>query len=247
MKLAFATDEHAPFQDNYARSVALQVVSDFAPDLLVVGSDGIDFYGISSFDRDPARLKAGGLQGEIDAWKSNQREWAAAAGDAIRWFIPGNHEDRLRKYLWRHPELYGLEALSLPKLLDLEGQGIGYDESDELVIDDNLVVKHGQIVRGHSAMTARAELENERHTLNVITGHTHRGGSFYAMTRGGPVQAHEGFCLCGLEPDYVRHPNWQQGILLATLVGGVLSVEPVLISGVGKQRRAIWRGKEYRS
>lgn len=246
MKLAFATDEHAPFHDPRARKVALEIVADFQPDILVVGSDGIDFYAISHFDRDPARLKAGGLQAEIDAWKANQREWADAAGEAVRWFIPGNHEDRLRKYLWRHPELYGLEALDLPNLLALEELGIGYDDSDELVVD-NLVIKHGEIVRSHSAVTARAELENERHAVNVITGHTHRGGSFFAQTRSGPVQAHEGFCLCGLEPDYVRHPNWQQGILLATLLNGVLSVEPVLISGVGNQKRAVWRGKEYRT
>ena len=143
--------------------MALQIVSDFHPDLLVVGSDGIDFCGISHFDRDPARVKEGGLQSEIDAWKTNQREWADAAGEGLRWFIPGNHEDRLRKYLWRHPELYGLKALSLPKILELEELGIGYDESDELIVEDSLVIKHGQIVRSHSAMTARAELEGEKH------------------------------------------------------------------------------------
>lgn len=245
MKLAFATDQHCPFQDDRALDVALKVVSDFSPDLLVAGSDGIDFYAISSFDRDPERMKVG-LQDELDVWTRTQVSWRDAAPKARRVYIQGNHEDRLRKYLWRHPELSTLNALRTENLLAFDELGIEQMEDDEIVINDLLVVKHGKYVRQHSGMSAKAEVEGEKFAVSTLTGHTHRGGIFYATTRNGVVQAAEGFCLCRLDPDYVTRPNWQQGIVLATITDEVV-FEPVLISGVGTTRSAIFRGKEYRS
>ncbi len=129
MKIAFPTDEHFPFQDEKARSLALKIVSDFAPDLLICGSDGIDFYAISSYDKNPERAKVN-LQEEIDTWRKGQLEWRDAAPNAKRKFIPGNHEDRLRRYLWRHPEIASLSTMTLPRVLDLDSLGIEYSNVD---------------------------------------------------------------------------------------------------------------------
>jgi hypothetical protein len=249
-KLAIVSDEHFPFQDDKARSVALKVVRDFNPDILAVGLDGIDFYQISSFDKDPARVKVG-LQEEINAWKSGQREWKDAAPNAVRYFIPGNHEDRHRRYLWRHPEIASLDVLKLEAVLELDDLGIKYEEdkflkNEEINIDNVVVIKHGSFVRKGAAMSARAELENEHYSISTLTGHTHRGGSYFARTRTGMVQAHECFCLCRLDPDYVKNPDWQQGIILAEVVGDVLSVESVAIKSSRRRKVAVWRGKEYR-
>ena len=41
VKVAFPTDEHYPYQDEYARDVALQIVADFSPDVLISGSDRV--------------------------------------------------------------------------------------------------------------------------------------------------------------------------------------------------------------
>ena len=56
-RLVFPTDEHFPFQDEHARSVALQITADFQPEIRIAGSDGLDFYGLSKFDKDPHRMK----------------------------------------------------------------------------------------------------------------------------------------------------------------------------------------------
>lgn len=256
MKIAFPTDEHHPFADQGARSVALKIVRDFAPDVTVAGSDGIDFYGISRFDKNPARMKANGLQTEIDAWAAGQREWISAASSSAFFYIPGNHEDRLEKYLWRHPELHGLNALALPNLLGLDGLGVlhqGFEHGEirytgrELEIARVLVVRHGTVARKHSGYTAKAELENEFYSRSTLTGHNHRGGSHYATTRDGLVQGHESFCLCSLEPEYVEGlPNWQHGIVLATVTQGVIGVELVPFSRIEGKTAAIWRGELYR-
>lgn len=244
MKIAFPTDEHRPFHDEKAVELAQKIVNDFDPDILVVGSDGMDFYNISRFDKNPARIKSG-LQDEIDSWKAGQREWRDAAPNAVRIHIRGNHEDRLRKYLWQHPELFGIRALELPNLLGFEELGIqDAGEVNEVNVNNLLVVRHGEIVKSHSAMSAKAELEREYHAISTLTGHTHRGGSYYVAGRMGVAQAHEGFCLCRLDPEYMDRPNWQQGIVLAE-VTGIVTVEPVPFFNIRHRKVARWRGKEY--
>lgn len=250
-KVAFPTDEHYPFQDEAARHIALQITRDFSPDLLVCGSDAIDFYSISKFDKDPKR--AFNLQTEIDSWRSGMRDWISAAPDARRFFIPGNHEDRLRRYIWRHPEMAGLEVLSLNNLLGFRYLNI---ECEERVIGENygqseleigpLVIKHGTVIRKHSAYTARGEMEKEFYQVpTLFTGHTHRGGVHYANTRNGVVRAFECFCLCDTDPSYVNSPNWQQGLVLATIYGTLIQVEAIPFFNDGGQKRAIWRDSIY--
>jgi hypothetical protein len=246
MRIAFPTDEHFPYQDEKARQLALKIVQDFKPHVLISGSDGLDFYSLSDFDKNPDRTN--GLQEEIDQWQAGQREWRDVAPESKSFFLIGNHEDRLRKFLWRHPEIADLESLKLPQLLGLEKLGIvweyakGENANRELCLF-NLVIKHGKFIRRGSGMSARAELENEKFARSTLTGHTHRGGSHYAATRDGAVQAHECYCLCRLDPEYVQHPDWQQGIVLAEVTSQSLSVESILFNN----SKAVWRGQEYRS
>jgi hypothetical protein len=250
-KVAFPTDEHFPYQDELARNLALQIVQDFRPNLMVCGSDGMDFYAVSSFDKDPKRQF--GLQAEINAWKNGMREWASAAPNAVRAFIPGNHEDRLRRYIWRHPEMSGLDAVQLFNLLDLDGLGVLYDEN---VLGENygqselevgpLVIKHGTLVRKYSGYSARGELEKEYHNVDTLfTGHTHRGGMHLAQTRGGLKRAFECFCLCDLNPPYVNRPDWHHGLVLATIYGTIVQVETIPFIQMGPEKHAYWRDRTY--
>lgn len=244
-KGAFPTDEHFPFQDESARNVALQIVEAHDPDYLVTGSDGMDFYSLSTFDKNPDRIQWD-LQSEINQWRAGQREWASAAPRAERVHIPGNHEDRLRRWLWRHPEFAKLDALKIESLLGLEELGLFPTSEDEVVFGDQLVVKHGATVRKYSGYSARAELDNERYIISTLTGHTHRGGVHYATTRRGVVSAHEGFCLCDLNPEYVKDPDWQQGITLFTVSSDMINIEPVPFYRSGDKVHAIWRGQLFK-
>jgi len=248
-KVAFPTDEHYPFQDEPARQVALKIIADFKPDLRVAGSDGLDFYTLSVFDKDPQRMKNANLQHEIESWKKGQREWKDASPDARIWYVAGNHEDRLRRHLWRHPELFDLEVLRLPNLLGFAEMGIPWNNDPmahvELELHKKLILRHGGMVRQHSAYTAKAMLEKEKYARSVIHGHTHRGGTHMVTTRDEVVQAQEGFCLCKLDPEYTEHPNWQQGITLAEVDDNILSIDAIPFHRVGSCVVARWRGKEY--
>lgn len=243
-RIAFPTDEHYPYQDEQARSIALQIVADFNPNVMVSGSDGVDFYKLSKFDKNPDRQHS--VQHEIDLWIRGQDEWRSAAPDARRIFIVGNHEDRLRRYLWSNPELHSLRAVRLPNLLELDKQQIEYSPR-EIVFFDKLVIRHGAVIRKYSAYTAKAELEKEKFAISVLSGHTHRGGSFFTSNRNGTIQAHECFCLCDLEPEYADRPDWQQGIVLATVSNQVLNIEPILFHTRNGKKVAFWRDKMYTS
>lgn len=241
-RVFWKTDEHVPYHDVQAIELAYKICEDFDPDIVPAGSDGMDHYSISKYDKDPDRIKT--LQYEIDTWHEIERGWNDAAPNAERFFIIGNHEDRLKRYLMRHPELFGLKALAPGALYDLNALGIKMAPGNEIKVH-NTIFHHGGRVSKHSAYTAKAELEELGAVLDSVTGHTHRGGVHYKQTRVGTRTAIEGFCLCDLQPGYVYYPNWQQGVVIAEISATNAFYEPVPFYRDGKRLIARWRGKEY--
>jgi len=246
MKIAFPTDEHFPFQDDHAREVALKIVQDFNPDVLPAGSDGLDFYKLSRFDRDPARMKQTTMQSEIIMWQKAQLEWKCAAPNARRPYIPGNHEARWDKALWKLDPFPELLDLSLANVLRLKELGIEPEMQEEVDLGE-IVIRHGQVVRQYSGMSARGEVEKQRYQVSTMTGHTHRGGIFMSTTRHGIVYGLESFCLCKLDPWYGQGPyDWQNGLVLATIHNDKsLQFEPIPFSHVSGKVVAHWRDKTY--
>jgi hypothetical protein len=246
----FITDTHDPFRDERAHDLTLQILSDLQPDAITLGSDGLDCYKLSAYDKNPRRRET--LQDEIDIWIANTKEIKQAAPNADLFWIPGNHEDRLRRLIWQNPGLYGLRALKWDNLLEFEQLGIKRCRRDERVIaGGRLVIKHGKTSRKHSTRSGWAELNNEAFSITTLTGHCHRIGVTYKMTRRGLVAAFECGCLCSLDPEYTVSPDWQQGITIVTYsedeANPLFCVEPVVFipSEDGQQTRVIWRGKEY--
>lgn len=248
MKIAFPTDEHFPFQDNKAREVALKIVQDFNPDVLPAGSDGLDFYKLSRFDRDPERMRQTTMQSEILMWQKAQREWNDAAPNARRPYIPGNHEERWNKAIWKLDPFPELLDLSLAKVLRLKELGIEEKMSEEIDLGE-VVIRHGQIVKQHSAASARGEVERQRFQVSTMTGHTHRGGIYMTTTRRGIVYGVECFCLCKLDPWYGQGPyDWQNGLVLATIhKDKSLQLEAIPFNHIRGKVVAHWREKTYQA
>jgi hypothetical protein len=169
---------------------------------------------------------------------------------AIRRWLLGNHEDRLRRLIWdmasnvpaaqlvRLPNVW--EQLEWGKLVGADA--IGWEVIDGKVVQfDKLVLKHGNVVRQQSAYSARAELE--KYQKSGISGHTHRRGVFEKRDLNGTHAWFEHGCLCELDPSYVSDPNWQQGFLVVSWSQDRqhYGVEEVRIhKGV-----AVFRGKQY--
>jgi hypothetical protein len=248
LKIAFPTDQHVPYEDREAVELAMKVIADFDPDEIIVGSDGLDFYAVSKFDKDPLRGDTTKIQYEIDRWEENQRAWMSAAPRARRRFLIGNHEERLQRYLWRNPEIADLRSLKLSKVLEFSDLEIDGEPEQEIVYFDKVMFRHGSVVRKGSAMSAKAELEQAKFAMSVNTGHTHRGGTHYSRTRAGIIQANECFCLCGLQPHYdPGFVDWQQGTVLTTVGYNFLFIEPIPFTRRFGKLEAVWRGKLYQA
>lgn len=217
------SDIHIPYHDPFAWELTLNIVEKVKPDFINILGDGLDFPQLSHFDKEPDLFKDGNLQENLDQFFRMMLALKRRALNAKRRFVPGNHEDRLYKYLMRHPELHGLRALELKELLRLAELEIEFHEYEIEIVPGALVGKHGEVVRQYSAFSAKGELEREKHAISTITGHTHRKGTYYVKTRHGLVAAYENGCLCQMNPKYIKGiPNWQQGVSLTTHWGGDL-------------------------
>ena len=204
------TDWHVPFEDANAINAALGFCESVQPSIIIL-HELHDFYGLSKFDKDPARLD--GLQEEIDQ--------VSNYFDRIRKTCPGsriillksNHLDRLRRYLWSHAQAFSsLRALEIPTLLGLDQFGIEYKDS---FIYRNFLFKHGNLVSKEAGMTARRELAAEG--LSGVSGHTHRLGQIYFKDRSGEYTWIESGCLCDLDPEYIDGvANWKHGLSIVS-------------------------------
>lgn len=238
---------HIPYHDPWAVGLAVRVVATWQPDLLIYNGDLLDFYAVSFFDKDPKQLADGGLQKEIDRWAEVRASFRQALPtEAKEEFVPGNHELRLHRYLCRNSALHDLRVLELPSLLGLTEMGIRYHADEISLANGNLVVRHGSLVRKQSGASARAELEQERYTVSTVTGHTHRLGSVMVRTRNGVVGAWENGCLCGLNPEYAKRPDWQHGLTLVDVDGDAFHAFNVPFLGEGAAMKAFVNGQKVR-
>jgi hypothetical protein len=180
--------------------------------LIWVGGDYIDFYAISRWDRSPKRKLE--LQHEINQAVVGLRELRQAAPDSRIVFQEGNHEYRLRRFLWnRVEELAYLDVLKLPELLKFAELAIEYVEYGFPTAIGHLWHIHGDEIRGGSINYARGKLIKLHQ--NVIFGHHHRFQTDFIRSVDGKVYgAWANGCLCGMRPDYDIAPQWTQGLTL---------------------------------
>ncbi len=211
-KSLFLPDPHPPFHDPEAWATALAFARHFKPDRVFLLGDFLDFYQLSRFDRDPERV--GHLQADLDCAHQLLKEVRKSAKDAPIQYLQGNHEDRLRRFLWtKAAELSGLRDLDIRRLLRLSDLGIRYVE-EPFIRYRSCVVKHGDIVRLRSGYTATGELD--RTGLSGVSGHTHRLGHIYRRNAAGAFTWLEAGCLCQLDPQHwARRPavtDWMHGL-----------------------------------
>lgn len=208
-RAVFINDLHVPFQDKHALSQVMNFIAWFKPQQLFVVGDLLDFYALSRFDKDPERLLS--LQDELDEAHDVLSALRQYAGDDCKMhFLEGNHEHRLERYLWQHPEIAKLTSLKLPALLQLNKINVKHYTYRDHAQWHGLRVEHGDRVRQLSGATACAMLKARG--VSGLSGHTHRLASHYHTDEAGDDVWFENGCLCGLKPEYVMGtPNWQHG------------------------------------
>lgn len=112
-------DTHAPYHDEDAWQLMLDVARDLEPEVIICIGDLADFYAVSAHSKDPSR-KAN-LKNEVQVVREKRAE-LDALGAQEKIFCEGNHEYRLGRYLQdKAPELF--DFIDVPSILELPQNG----------------------------------------------------------------------------------------------------------------------------
>lgn len=197
------SDIHIPFQDDDAVDSFIEYCKKKKPEVIVLNGDVLDMFMLSKFTKGEGRNP---LE-EITMCRELLASLRNACPNAEIYYIIGNHENRLEKYvLTKAPELASLieDVFSIIKTEDFKIRGCA-----SLTINDNFVCKHGTLLGNKSGLSAIKEMENAY--MSGATGHTHRLCKYIARKSGRKFVWIETGCLCNLNPEYMVNPNWQAG------------------------------------
>jgi len=219
-------DSHLyPGQDLDPLQIVQAVAQDLQPHGITHIGDLMDVNRPKAFPNDPALDHT--LQEEINMGRAHLAAMSEASPLSRRHFLEGNHEDRLRRLLWGLKDgaevLNELEdiraAATWPSLLHLDEIGWDFTSYQDQPVRDGLpkfLLKHGTVIRKHSAYTARAELDTYRRS--GASGHSHRLGMHMASDHNGNHMWVETGCTCSTQSWYgnQRDVDWQQGFVVIT-------------------------------
>lgn len=233
-------DIHFPYHSRKCMDIIYQIIKCEHFDHIVLNGDICDFYDISLFLKDKARL--GSLQEEINHAKNFFKHLRRNHSGEITWLL-GNHEKRLNLYLKNNPELASLDALEFENLFNTEEMDINIvhyqDECrDNYVEINNVLIGHFNKVSKHSGYTVKS-LMDDNPGYHIVQAHVHRMG---IHCRKGYIGIESG-CLCDITKcNYMKNPNWQNGFAVINItVKGSVHPEVVFINN----SRCLFRGKEF--
>lgn len=242
-KTLVINDLHIPYVDSKVLRLLYEFLPKVKPDNLIINGDFLDCFALSKFDKAPHSGKS--FLEEITAGKTILNDLRHFLPKTKIYYICGNHEFRLKRYLLSQaPELFDLEALSIPYLLDLKKFNVIWVDSDDdsswqdtYVQVGDIFVGHFNRVSKHSGATAKALVEEKG--VSVLQAHVHRTGVYYKTKMNGETLVGiENGCMCDLKPSYMKNPNWQHGLTVIT--NGL--AEPIFI----RDYSFAWGGREYK-
>jgi len=233
-------DMHVPYMCEQSVAIMLQIIEDHQPQSIINLGDQQDAYALSDFMKDPNRKET--FEDEINITRVFLKKLRLAAPTADIQQFEGNHEERLRRTLWRAAKtsqvLFNLTSvrreLTWPVLLDLEGLAIKWHPTGTIAeIAPGFYGHHGD-VKGDPFL---------KFGVSGISGHIHK---FDMRTRRSVVEQLEWFTcptMGTLNPEYDCHPSWQNGFWFFThdLEEGTRYAEPVRI----QDGKALFRGRKY--
>lgn len=216
-RIYIAPDFHVPYHHKDAVIHCLDLA--LGADVIIQIGDALDCYGISSFDRNPNRAIC--LQREIDAYRDCWLRPVRKNNPNARIIqLLGNHEDRLKKTLWKQaPALANMRGLAWEKSMGLKRLNIELHPGTGLLVAGHRV-KHGERVNKHAGYSARMEMED--HRSDGISGHTHRYGVARRTDKEGHTTTwYEIGHACDqsqVAAEYCKNPDWNlsAGITLTT-------------------------------
>jgi predicted phosphodiesterase len=222
------SDMQYPFVDEPMMAAVEVFLRTTKPDVLVFNGDILDAYPISQFVTRPGYKLS--FEDECKWARKMLQLYANYAGGPEIYWMDGNHEARLDKEIWLKAKEWSFAINDLTVLLDLENLATAYTRYGNHLDYLGFVFTHGDVVRKHSAYTAKAMFE--KYHSSGVSGHTHRRGEYAASDMHEVTHAwYEQGCLCRLDLEYVKgSPNWQPGFMVGTVYDG--AVHPQIIKPI---------------
>ena len=216
-RVMVTSDYHIPYMDEKAYACMKAYAKKEKPHIFVLNGDILDFYAISRYDKNPEHYN---INQELDIAREKLIDLRKTLGDKCEiYYLEGNHECRLQKYLWKNPELISLKELKMENLLNLNELNIKWVGADpdywkkssgslnlgntRIMHGDNAL--NGAKTSGYSGYSAKNTVQTIR--KNVVLGHVHRGAVVYNTNEDDTLVGVEAGCLCQNVPT----ANWQQG------------------------------------
>ena len=156
-------DTHIPFHDQRVIREVELFMGELQPDILLYPGDLGDWYGISTFDKNPNRADC--LQSDLSSVGAMFKRHRALCPNARMIEEDGNHEDRLRRHLWgKDPALASLDCLTVEGLYKLKESGV-----EHVPYKDGVLIKICDNGKG-IPKTSRKRIFEKFQTVNMGSG-----------------------------------------------------------------------------
>jgi hypothetical protein len=218
-KFVFLTDIHwgyervggrlKPFHNEKALNAALTFVTDFKPDIVILGGDTLDCGAVSHHNKSKKRTLEG-LRLRKDTEEVQAKVLDPLAGVKDKRFCFGNHEDWVQDLIDEAPALEGI--VEVETLLDLENRGWQLIPQGGRTNIGKLWFLHGDVIKS-SVNHARAAVTT--YERNIRYGHFHTLDSHTKVVPD-DTEAHTGVAvpgLCNKNPKYLENApsRWLNG------------------------------------
>ena len=214
-RLLILSDVHIPYHNVEAVTLALQYGKDRNANGIMLNGDILDFYGLSTFEKDPRKRR---FSAELEMGRQFLSILRKEFDGVPIYFKLGNHCERYERYLRiKAPELLDVAEFRMDVLLKFGELGVE-------LIDDKRIIKFGNlnIMHGHEFGKSVFSPVNPARGLymrgkeNCIAGHNHQTSSHVEPSMNGHVvNTWSTGCLCELHPSYMPINKWNLGFAYA--------------------------------
>jgi predicted phosphodiesterase len=214
-RLLILSDVHIPYHNVEAVTLALQYGKDKNVNGIMLNGDILDFYGLSTFEKDPRKRR---FSEELEMGRQFLRVLRKEFDGVPIYYKLGNHEERYERYLRiKAPELLDVAEFRMDVLLRFGELGVE-------LIDDKRITQFGKlnIMHGHEFGKSVFSPVNPARGLymrgkeNCIAGHNHQTSSHVEPTMNGHViNTWSTGCLSELHPRYMPINRWNLGFAYA--------------------------------
>lgn len=179
-------------------------LADYQPDILIYLGDVMELHYLSFFEKNNKLIIGDKLRKEYDEVMKLMDKHIRLSKASEVYYIEGNHEFRVRKFLESYPA--GTGFIEIPIAMKLKERGITWIELNKWVRIGKLSYTHGIY---YNMYHARKHVDTY-HT-NIMYGHVHARqlhSSYHPFDSDIPHVAEAIGCLCNLNPPYMKNrPN----------------------------------------